>query len=357
MGSVFNRFDLSSIFRGEGELETRLKNQRVFVTGGAGYIGSHLCKRLAQLGAKPIVFDNFSRGFSSNVRWGAAHIGDVREPSQILKALRYSEATMVVHLAGLANARESVEKPDLYASVNRDGTLGLLEALTDYMKIPLIYSSSCSVYGSAQGKITEDSPTLPESPYGQTKLQGELAVKDWTSRTGNQALVLRYFNVAGADPEALDIYDYNEQSRIFSKFVKSALFDSEPVLKINGDTFETKDGTCVRDYVHVSDVVEAHVRALSEFGQDEPFSILNISSGSGLSNLEIAEAVQVMSGKDVRVEIGKSCPGDPASAIGAPEKAREKLDWSLACSDLNHIIGSLLQKYGHEQGMRPADFQ
>jgi UDP-glucose-4-epimerase GalE len=233
----------------------------ILVTGGAGYIGSHVCKCLAGKGYLPVAYDNLSRGHRAAVKWGPLELGDIAERDRLRTVLEHYRPAAVMHFAAFAYVGESIEKPLMYYRNNVAGTTVLLEILADVRRIPFIFSSSCVIYGVPEKlPITEDHPQRPINPYGHSKLFVERILADIGRASGLRWVSLRYFNASGADPYG-DIGEVHDPEPHLIPNVLAAARDGKAV-SINGTDYDTPDGTCVRDYVHVLDIADAHLRAL-----------------------------------------------------------------------------------------------
>ena len=234
---------------------------KIIVTGGAGYIGSHVCKVLAAKGFEPVVFDNLSRGNRWAVKWGPLEVGDIADSARLRGVLEQYRPAAVMHFAAYAYVGKLVENPLLYYSNNVTGTAALLQTIIDAQAIPFVFSSTCSTYGVPEViPIPEDHPQRPINPYGFSKLVVERMLADLNTARGLRSVALRYFNAAGADPDG-EIGEAHDPETHLIPLVLSAARDGNPV-DVFGDDYDTADGTCVRDYIHVSDIADAHVRAL-----------------------------------------------------------------------------------------------
>lgn len=309
----------------------------VLVTGGAGYVGSHCCKAFARNGWDVIIYDNLSRGWRDLVRWGPLIEGDLNDTDALKRALSETKPQAVAHFAAFASVGESIHKPELYYHINVAGTLSLLEAmrLTDVRQ--LLFSSSCATFGIHDAPIVEATPQNPINPYGASKLFGERMIHDFSAAYGLRAVILRYFNAAGADAE-LETGERNfHDPRVIPQAIRGAM-EGGFTFTINGQDFDTRDGTAVRDYVHVTDLADAHLRALGWLGQGKPTDAFNLGTGAGASILELANAVEKVSGRKVERKFGPRREGDPPSLVANPEKAERLLGWKPAHSDIENII-------------------
>lgn len=312
----------------------------VLVTGGAGYIGSHTCKALAQAGYMPAVYDNLSRGNGWAVKWGPLEVGDIMDVDRLREVLRAHKPIGVIHFAAFAYVGESVEDPLLYYRNNVGGTMALLSAMTAEGVDRLVFSSTCATYGTpATNPIREDMPQNPINPYGHSKLMVERILRDCV-RAGNlDAVALRYFNAAGADAEG-EIGEVHDPETHLIPLALAAAKGVAPPLTVFGDDHPTPDGTCIRDYIHVTDLADAHVRALAYVKGNAGFNVFNLGTGVGISINELIAAVRDVTGSEVPFSFGPRRAGDPAALVADPTRAREALGWQTQNSDLNSILST-----------------
>jgi UDP-arabinose 4-epimerase len=309
----------------------------VLVTGGAGYIGSHACKALAAAGFTPVAYDNLARGFEWAVKWGPLERGDILDRARLDAAIARHRPVAVMHFAALAYVGESVADPALYYRNNVVGALTLLDAMRDGGVGRIVFSSTCATYGpQGAGPIAETAAQSPVSPYGASKLMIEQALKDYAAAYGLRAAALRYFNAAGADPEG-EIGEAHEPETHLIPLVLEAAANGA-VLTINGNDYPTTDGTCVRDYVHVADLADAHVKALASLEHSPGFGAFNLGTGRGLSNLEIVAAARAVTGRDVTLRFGPRRAGDPPVLTADASKAARVLGWTPRQSAVEHVI-------------------
>ena len=300
---------------------------KILVTGGAGYIGSHTCKALAASGFEPVTYDNFSRGNRWAVKWGPLEVGDIADEARLTAVLESHRPAAVIHFAAFAYVGESVENPILYYQNNVCGSLTLLEVITQSNALPVVFSSSCATYGVPQKiPISEDHPQHPINPYGFTKLFVEQMLADLDIARGLRSVSLRYFNAAGADPEAQIGEVHNPETHLIP-LVLAAARDGTPIT-VFGNDYETSDGTCIRDYVHVADLADAHVRALKYLLSGGATCALNLANAHGHSVMDVIKTAQRVCGKTIRTKIAPHRPGDPPSLIGSGDRARALLGWS-----------------------------
>jgi UDP-arabinose 4-epimerase len=300
---------------------------RVLVTGGAGYIGSHTCKALAEAGHTPVVFDNLRTGHRWAVQWGPLEVGDVNDAGRLDEVMRRHKPEAVVHFAGVGYVGESFAKPDLYYRTNVAGTLTLLEAMRAHDVGAIVFSSSCATYGVPERvPITETTPQAPINPYGNSKKMAEELLRDFSAGFGMTAVALRYFNAAGADAAGV-LGEEHEPEQHLIPLILQAAAGQRPEIAIYGDDYDTPDGTCVRDYVHVSDLASAHVSALTNAGAAKTFQAFNLGTGKGASVAEVVALARRISGKDFIARVSPRRPGDPAVLYADPARANDVLKW------------------------------
>jgi UDP-glucose-4-epimerase GalE len=303
----------------------------VLVTGGAGYIGSHTCKALAKNNYTPVVYDNLSRGNEWAVRWGPLEVGDISDVKRVQETIEKYDPIAVIHFAAYAYVGESVADPLLYYENNVSGTIGLLKAVM-IRRVPFVFSSSCATYGIPTiVPITEDHPQAPINPYGYSKLAVERILSDLGKR-GLPWVALRYFNAAGADPDG-EIGESHEPETHLIPSILIADLAGLP-FRVFGNDYDTPDGTCVRDFVHVCDLAEAHVRALEYLLRGGESVAMNLANERGYSVREIIAAAEKISGRSIAVEFVARRSGDPALLVGTARKARELIGWNAHRSDI-----------------------
>ncbi|WP_029416876.1 UDP-glucose 4-epimerase GalE [Brevundimonas bacteroides] len=315
--------------------------RRVMVTGGAGYIGSHTAKALADSGHSPIVFDDLSAGHAEAVQWGPLVIGDVRDAGAVADAMRAYRIDAVIHFAGLIEVGRSMREPAPFWDINLGGTAGVLQAMRETGAGRIVFSSTAAVYGQPQSlaALTEDLPLRPINPYGDSKLAAERMIAGLCAAHGLTGVALRYFNACGADAEGRIGEAHDPESHLIPLAVEAAL-GFGPALTLFGDDFPTPDGSCVRDYVHVEDLARAHVLALEHAMGDGAFFALNLGTGTGRSVREVVEAVGRTTGRSVPHSVGPRRAGDPASLVADASRAEAVLGWRAEQSDLDTIVGS-----------------
>ena len=314
------------------------------MVGGAGYIGSHVVKALRDAGRQPVVFDNLSTGLRENLFPEIPFIhGDLLIPEQVRAAMRGIRS--VIHLAALKAAGDSMLEPERYALHNLNGTVNLLHAAGTAGVRHFVFSSSAAVYGEPQYlPLDENHPTEPANFYGQTKLQIEMLLS-WFSRLRNMRYAgLRYFNAAGYDPDG-EVRGLEKEPNNLLPLVLETLLGWRENLEVYGTDYDTEDGSCIRDYIHVSDLADAHLRALNFLEEHDGDLVVNLGTSKGISVLEILDAARKVSGMDLPVILSDRRPGDPAVVLASAEKAERLLEWSPAFSDVETILKTMLAAY------------
>jgi len=326
--------------------------KHILVTGGAGYIGSHTAKALAARGFTPVVYDNLLYGHRWAVQWGPFVEGDIRDRARLVDTLRRYDISAVLHFAALAYVGESMKSPGLYFDNNVTGSLSLLDAVLEAGAGHIVFSSSCATYGIPDGMpISEDAPQCPINPYGETKLIVERALRWYGAAHGISWAALRYFNAAGADPDGQLGEAHLPETHVIPLVLQAALTETE--FDVYGDDYPTRDGTCVRDYIHVSDLADAHVLALEYLLNGGIPVALNLGTGHGYSIREVIQAVQAITHREVPHRMAERRPGDPAILIADPAKADRILGWRAQRSALESIISSAWAWHlHHDQGRR-----
>ena len=312
----------------------------VIVTGGAGYIGSHACKALRQAGFRPVVYDNLVMGHQWAVKWGPLEMGDVTDQTRVEEVFDRHDPVGVIHFAAYAYVGESVEKPAKYYRNNVVGTLTLLEALRTRNVKNFVFSSTCATYGEPQRvPIPVDHPQNPINPYGATKLMIERILRDYDAAYGMRHVALRYFNAAGADLDG-EIGEVHEpETHLVPLTIETAL-GKRACLYIFGSDYPTRDGTAVRDYIHVTDLAEAHVLALQHLLAGEDSVSLNLGTGQGHTVREVVQAVGKVAGQPVPTELAPRRPGDPPQLVADASQSAELLNWTPTHSSLESIVES-----------------
>ena len=310
----------------------------ILVTGGAGYIGSHACKALANAGYTPVVYDNLVYGHEWAVKWGPFEKGDILDRKRLDEVISQYKPAAIMHFAAFAYVGESVEQPGKYYRNNVTGSLTLLEAMRDHGVPYIIFSSTCATYGEPeQIPIPENHNQSPINPYGHSKLMIEQMLSDFDVAHGIRSVSLRYFNAAGADPDGETGEDHDPETHLIP-LVLDAAIGKRPSITIFGDDYDTPDGTCIRDYIHVTDLADAHVKALKYLEQDGETTKFNLGNGKGFSVKEVIDVAQDVTGKEIPVVMGKRRPGDPPRLVGDAERIRKELNWQTQYADLETII-------------------
>ena len=310
----------------------------ILVTGGAGYVGSHACKALHAAGHNPICFDNLYRGHAHAVRWGPLVVGDILDAAALEAVFQAHRPAAVLHFAALAYIAESHDRALDYYQVNVEGTVNLLAAMRRNGCDKLVFSSTCATYGpQEQQPIHEGQAQSPINPYGRSKLFVEQILKDADHAHGIRSIVLRYFNAAGADPQG-EIGEEHEPEPHLLPLVLLTAAGRRPVLDIFGDDYPTPDGTCVRDYIHVCDLADAHVLALRRLLAGGVSAQYNLGNGRGTSVREMVEAARRITGMPIPVRVGPRRVGDPPILVADAAMARDDLGWRPARTDLDTQI-------------------
>jgi UDP-glucose-4-epimerase GalE len=316
----------------------------VLVTGGAGYIGSHILKAVEESGRPAVAFDDLSHGFREACAWGELVEGDVRDTEALIAAIERHDAVAVIHMAGLIEVGRSTVHPDLFWDQNVQGTASVLAAMRATGARRLVFSSSAAVYGAdPRGNwsdlLTEKSPKDPASPYGDTKLAAEWMISASCAAFGLSAIALRYFNAAGADPSGRLGEAHHPETHLIPLAIQAALGQRGP-LTVFGSDFDTPDGTCLRDYIHVGDLAAAHVAALDGALEPGEFDAVNVGTGRGQSVFEVIAAVEEALDRPVPRTVGARRAGDPPSLVADPSRAAARLDWRPRSSSLEEIVAS-----------------
>jgi UDP-arabinose 4-epimerase len=323
----------------------------ILVTGGAGYIGSHAAKALAKAGYLPVTYDNLGHGHRAAVRWGPLEEGDLLDPARLDAVLRKWRPEAVLHFAGLISVGESVENPGLYYQHNLVASLNLVQAMRAHDIGRIVFSSTAAVYGTPDiVPIPETAPMRPLNPYGASKAMVEAVLADFGRAHGVRSVALRYFNAAGADPDG-ETGEAHEPETHLIPLALDALEGRRGPLTVYGDDYPTPDGTCLRDYVHVSDLATAHVQALEytstcETGTSAAF---NLGTGTGYSVRQVLESIGRASGKTVPVRLGPRRPGDSSALVADPAQARAVLGWTPELSDIDTIVQTALAWISREE--------
>ena len=310
----------------------------VLVCGGAGYIGSHTVSELLDRGEDVVVADNLQKGHKKAVLGGKLMIGDLRDSDFLDKVFSENTIDSVIQFAADSLVGESVEDPLKYYNNNVVSTLSLLSKMKQYGVDKIVFSSTAATYGEPQNiPIMETDPTIPTNPYGQTKLAVEKALKWCYEAYDIKYTALRYFNAAGAHISGKIGEDHNPETHLIPIILQAALGQRDSIT-IFGDDYNTEDGTCVRDYIHVTDLADAHILALDKMRADGKSNIYNLGNGNGFSVKEVVDITRKVTGVDIKAELGERRPGDPAILGASSEKAKKELNWKPKYNDLGTII-------------------
>ncbi|NOY87636.1 MAG: UDP-glucose 4-epimerase GalE [Deltaproteobacteria bacterium] len=317
----------------------------VLVTGGGGYIGSHTCKALAESGYTPISYDNLSTGHAELVKWGPLEVGDVGDAKRVKEVLEKYRPSACIHFAGYIQVGESVLNPGRYYQNNVSGTLVLLEALLESGVMGFIFSSSAAVYGTPQtSPIPDDHLLTPINPYGESKRIVEGILGDFGTAHGMRSVSLRYFNAAGADPDGESGELHDPETHLIPLVLQAAIGKRSDIT-VFGDDYGTPDGTCLRDYIHVTDLARAHVLALEMIGYGVTARAFNLGNGKGFSVMEVIREAERITGKRIPVVLGGRRRGDPPVLVADSSRARVELGWAPRYPGLDEIIGTAWRFY------------
>ena len=312
----------------------------VLVTGGAGYIGSTMCRQLQKNGYQPVVIDNLSTGHRQAVQWGPFYQGSLENTDLLHRIFTEHRPAAVMHFAACCYVNESVREPVKYYRNNVAATIRLLEAMRQHQIKNFIFSSSCATYGEPEIlPMDEDHPQRPINPYGRSKLMVEQILKDMDAVEDLHYVCLRYFNAAGADPESQIGEDHDPETHLIPLVLMTALGRRETI-HIFGDDYSTRDGTCIRDYIHINDLARAHLLALERLLSGHPSSVYNLGNGDGYSVREVIETARMVTGRSIPVSVSGRRAGDPAELISASGKALQDLGWKPEIGALRDIIAT-----------------
>ena len=310
----------------------------ILILGGAGYIGSHVNKELTKKGYGTLVFDNLVNGHKEFIKWGDFIQGDLENIEELRLVFKKYSIKAVMHFAGFAYVGESVVDPQKYYLNNLKNTINLLQVMLEYNVKYIIFSSSCATYGNPlKIPIEENHPQNPINPYGQTKLMIEKILKDYSIAYGLKYVSLRYFNAAGADIDC-EIGEWHEPETHLIPIALDAAIGKREGVKIFGTDYDTKDGTCIRDYIHVTDLADAHILALEYLMDGGESEIFNLGNGNGFSVKEVIEKAMKITGNNIKIFPEKRRVGDPVVLIGSSKKARETLLWTPKYDNIEFII-------------------
>ncbi len=315
----------------------------ILITGGAGYIGSHVAWACVDAGRKVVVFDNLSTGVAANVPGAATFVkGDIADTKLLAQTIRAHDVSAVIHFAGSIVVPESVADPLKYYSNNTLNSLGLMRVVVEEDVAHVIFSSTAAVYApTLSDSLSEDDPVGPINPYGWSKLMTEQMLADGARAYGFRFAALRYFNVAGADPQGRTGQSSREATHLIKVAAQAAL-GLRARISIYGDDYDTPDGTCVRDYIHVSDLAEAHLRTLVHLESGAASTIMNCGYGRGASVREVLDMVAKVNGAPLPVDMAPRRAGDPPKLIANAARLRAQVDWTPAYDDLETIVRDAL---------------
>ncbi len=311
---------------------------KVLVTGGAGYIGSHACKVLRDAGYIPVTFDNLSTGWEDAVKFGPFHRGDLLNRADIDAAFLEHTPTAVMHFAAFSQVGEAMSNPGKYWRNNFGGGLNLIEATIAHECRNFVFSSTCATYGDQDGvELDEHCPQQPQNAYGASKRAIEDMLADFSASDDLNYVIFRYFNVAGADPDG-EIGEFHQPETHLVPIILDAVADKRDGITVFGGDYDTPDGTCIRDYVHVMDLVDAHVSGLKWLEERKGNRVFNLGTGSGFSVREVIDHARVVTNRDVPWKIGPRRSGDCTKLVSGSRRATEELGWEPRLSTLEEMI-------------------
>lgn len=310
----------------------------ILIVGGAGYIGSHLNKEINKKGIETVIFDNLSYGHIDFVKWGTFQKGDLGNIEDIRAVFKKYPIEAVMHFAAFTYVGESVEDPQKYYQNNVKNTLNLLQVMLEENVKYFVFSSTCATYGNpVEIPITESHPQNPINPYGKGKLMVETVLKDYSDAYGLKYASLRYFNAAGADPDG-EVGELHDPETHLIPLILDVAAGRRKDIKIFGTDYDTPDGTCIRDYIHVTDLAEAHILALQYLQNGGESDFFNLGNGNGFSVKEVIETAEEITGKNIKAVEAERRAGDPPILVGSSQKAKETLNWNPKYDELSKII-------------------
>ena len=312
--------------------------KKILVTGGAGYIGSHTVVELVEQGFEVVVFDNLTTGHAAAVQGAELVVGDLRNKEDLANLFRKYDFDAVVHFAALSQVEQSTRQPDVYYRNNLYGSLQLLESMRENQVGKMVFSSTAAVYGQPEClPISECALCKPENPYGASKRSVEELLNWMEKAYGIRSVILRYFNAAGAHPDYELGEDHRPESHLIP-IVLETILKERPILSVFGSDYDTHDGTCVRDYIHVCDLASAHCLALSHLNDGGTSRILNLGNGTGFSVMDIIKVAESVTGQRVLYQFEQRRAGEPAELIASNLEAQRVLNWKPRYSDIESII-------------------
>lgn len=312
--------------------------QHILVIGGAGYIGSHACKRLSESGFIPVTFDNLNTGWREAIKFGPFEQGDILDRIEIDRVFKKYKPLALMHFAALSQVSESIQKPGLYWKNNVQGSLNLIQSAVDHGCNNFIFSSTCAIYGNQNSVVLdENSEQHPINAYGASKRAVENILNDFELAHDLNSVIFRYFNVAGADPEA-EVGEFHIPETHLIPLIFDVINGKNDALTIFGDNYDTVDGTCIRDYIHVCDLVDAHLLGLKWLIDGKGSRVFNLGTGYGFSVREVINYVKRITNKEIPVKVSYRRPGDCAKLVSSSTRAIKELGWSPDRSNLKQII-------------------
>jgi len=324
---------------------------KVLVLGGAGYIGSHMCKYLSEQGHEVVVFDNLSTGHAEAVKWGVLVKGDILNQADLDMLFEiHGRFDLIMHFCAKSLVGESVQQPAIYYKNNVVGTLNVLDTMVKTGHDKLVFSSTAAVFGMPQvNLIDEKQPRRPINPYGQTKKMVEDILQDYHQAYGLKSVCLRYFNACGADPECEVGECHQPETHLIPNVLKSVNNASSAKLKVFGNDYPTADGTCVRDYIHINDLATAHIKAGLYLDNHDGAYAFNLGNGNGFSVLQVINAAMAVVGEDIAFDIEARRQGDPAILVADASLAIKQLGWQPKYTDITDIIATAWQWHQNEK--------
>jgi UDP-glucose 4-epimerase len=312
---------------------------RILVTGGAGYIGSHACKALAARGFQPVTFDNLSTGWGDAVKFGPLEHGNLLDPARLDEVFAKHQPVAVMHFAALSQVGDSMKDPGLYWRENVTGALNLIEVTVAAGCKNFVFSSTCATYGDQDGVVLDEhSKQMPINAYGASKLAIEQILENFEATYGLRKVIFRYFNVAGADPDG-EVGEFHQPETHLIPLILQAIDGQRPALTVYGTDYDTPDGTCIRDYVHVSDLIDAHLSGLDWLIAGNESRAFNLGTGTGFSVREVIQAAKRATNKDVPLIFGDRRGGDATALVSGSTRAGTELGWTPERSTLDQMIG------------------
>ncbi len=312
---------------------------KVLVCGGAGYIGAHMCRMLASAGHEVFVFDNLTTGHAYAVQWGPLVQGDLLRPDDLERIFSARSYDVVMHFCAKSLVGESMRDPGGYFRNNVTGTVNLLDAMVRHGTRNFIFSSSAAVYGMPHDlPIAEGHPTAPINPYGRTKLLVEQLLPAYDTEFGIRSVALRYFNAAGAAPDGLIGEDHEPETHLIPNVLRSVVEKRSGSLQVFGDDYDTPDGSCVRDYIHVNDIAGAHMLAMDHLARGGTSQVMNLGNGAGFSVLQVIDTARRVTGKRIDYQVMPRRPGDPPVLVASSTKAQTILGWRPEFGTLDSIV-------------------